>query len=95
MSYGALVAAFVNKTETAGIVYTFTLIPMVFLGGSLFTIPGLGEFGRYLPTNLLTDLIRPYFGFGEPDAIPFSVVLLLAYSVVITGLATIFFKTDR
>ena len=30
LSYGALVAAFVNKTETAGIVYTFTLIPMVF-----------------------------------------------------------------
>jgi len=94
LSFGALIAAFVNRTEVANIIYSLTIIPMVFLGGSLFEVPGMGELGRFLPSNALTVLLDPYFGFGEPQDIIFNSAVLGTYSVVLTLLASLAFRTE-
>lgn len=96
LSFGAMIAAFVSKVETASIVYTFILLPMIFLGGSVFTIPGLGDFGRFLPPTLITELLNPYFGFGEIQIgqTVVNLALLLIYVVAFTAIAARFFKTD-
>lgn len=93
LSFGALIAAFVKKVETASIVYTFVLLPAIFIGGSIFEIPGFVDLGRYLPPTLLTDLLNPLFGFGEVQDAVLRAAFLLGYSVVFTAIAARFFRT--
>jgi ABC-type multidrug transport system permease subunit len=94
LSFGALIAAFIKKVETAGIAYTFLLLPAIFLGGSLFEIPGVGDLGRYLPPTLLTNLLNPLFGFSEASNVLLSIIALAMWSIAFTGIAVHFFNTE-
>lgn len=97
LGFGALIAAFASKPDTFSLIYVFTLLPMIFLGGSVFAIPGLGEIGRWLPTTLLTHTLNPYFGFGEVDSgqIAGNLAALLVYSGIFTAIAVRFFQTGE
>ncbi|OAN36350.1 hypothetical protein A6A03_06265 [Chloroflexus islandicus] len=97
LGFGALLAAFANKPDTLSLIYVFTLLPMIFLGGSVFVIPGLGDIGRWLPPTLLTHALNPYFGFGELDSsqIAGNLATLLAYSGIFTAIAARFFQTGE
>ncbi|MCX7858510.1 MAG: ABC transporter permease [Chloroflexus sp.] len=97
LGFGALIAAFVGKADTFSMIYVFTLLPMIFLGGSIFVIPGLGEIGRWLPPTMLTRALNPYFGFGEVDGgqIAGNLAALLIYSGIFTAIAALSFQTGE
>ncbi|MDW8405324.1 ABC transporter permease [Chloroflexus sp.] len=97
LGFGALIAAFVSKADTLSMIYVFTLLPMIFLGGSVFVIPGLGEIGRWLPPTVLTYALNPYFGFGEVDGgqIAGNLAALLIYSGIFTVIAALSFQTGE
>jgi len=97
ISFGAMIAAFVSKVETASMIYTFTLLPIIFLGGAVIEIPGFSDMGQYLPPTLLTNTLNPFFGFDtvEPVQIIINMALMLGYSVIFTMIATRFFRTSN
>lgn len=94
LSFGALIAAFVDKPDTANTVYIFILLPTVFLGGSLFEVPFIGNLGQYLPPTLVTNLLNLLFGFGEMGNWVVGLGMLVGYAVVFTAVAARWFKWE-
>lgn len=96
LSFGAVIAAFIQKVETTNIVYLFILLPMIFLGGSVIDIAGFNLVGRFLPPTIVIDLLNPFFGFGDIQSrqIIMNMALLMVYVVIFTVIAARFFKTS-
>lgn len=97
LSFGAMIAAFVRKVDTLSVIYMFTILPMIFLSGSIFAVPGLSDLCRWLPPALLVQSLSPYFGFGEANGgqMALNASLLLMYSGIFTGIAGRFFQTGE
>lgn len=72
ITFGALIAAFVERVETATTLYIFVLLPMTFLGNTFFPaeqMPALVQrLAPWLPTAMLSDMARPLLADGMlPD----------------------------
>ena len=76
--------------------YTFVLLPMIFMGAGILEIPGVSNIGHLLPTALVTVSLDPYFGLGDIQTMQsaMSMALLLIYTGVFTLIAARFFKTS-
>jgi ABC-2 type transport system permease protein len=92
LSFGAMIANMVSKTETATSFYVFTLIPMFFLGGGMFDIPFLSDMGVILPTSLLTESLTVLTGASLPNHALLYPAGLLAYTAIFSLIAARYFQ---
>lgn len=93
LGLGAVLAVFMRKVESSSSVYSFILLPMIFLGGSVYQIEGLEQIGRWFPTSLLTYQLNPFFGYSNPYPGVEGLLGLAAYALVFAVFAIAFFKT--
>lgn len=104
MAIGQLVAALVAKAETVQIVCQFIYLPLMFLGGLFIPLNQMPEIlqtlGKWLPSGVLGDIIRApmldslQLGSITATNLPLlvSLTVTLVYFVILTALATRFFK---
>ena len=87
IAYGSMLATFVSKAESATTIYTFTLMPMAFIG-TLFMPPDnlpdiVQRVGKWLPTSLAADPIRAAFLDGTlPEQWGLMLAGLIGYTLV-------------
>ncbi|HET7081007.1 MAG TPA: ABC transporter permease [Chloroflexia bacterium] len=87
IAYGSLVGAVARRAEVATMLYIFTLLPLSFLGNTFMPLDQLPAFvraaGPWLPTTMISDLVRPLLITG---ALPANAWLPLLGLLVYTGL---------
>jgi len=98
ISYGALLSGFSAKAETVSALFTFTLMPVYFLGGG-FPPEILPEFVRaiapYLPTTMLTTLLNGLINAGHlPENALMSLAGLAVYTFIFAGVTTKTFRWE-
>jgi ABC-type multidrug transport system permease subunit len=62
IALGSLIATFADKADAANNIYTFSILPMFFLGGGFppEILPAfVQKISPWLPTSMFTELIRP------------------------------------
>lgn len=92
VAFGSIMAGLAHKVETVNLLFVFTLMPMGFLGNTFLPAemmpPLVQRVGPWLPTQMLSDLIRPLLNGGAPPAHPWLPVLgLAAYTLAFTAIA--------
>jgi ABC-2 type transport system permease protein len=98
VAFGCLVASLAAKPDVASAAFTFTLLPMFFLGGGFppeILPPVLRAVSPWLPTAMLTRLLTPLLADGTLPAEPWWPVLgLLAYTVGLGAVAAWKFRWE-
>ena len=98
IAIGILIASLSSKPDVARAAFTFTLMPMFFLGGGFppsLLPPFLQTISPYLPTAMLNTLISPLLANGVLPAEPWWPVLgLAAYTMSFSALAVWKFKWE-
>lgn len=98
IAFGCLVASLARKADLANAAFTFTLLPMFFLGGGFpaeILPPALRAISPWLPTTMLNSLLSPLLAGGALPAAPWWPLLgLLAYTLAFAGLAAWRFRWE-
>jgi ABC-2 type transport system permease protein len=99
IAYGSLVGALARRAEVASMLYFFTLLPLSFLGNTFMPLDQMPAFvraaGPWLPTTMLSDLVRPLLIDGALPANAFLPLLgLLAYTGLFSALAVRLFRWE-
>jgi ABC-type multidrug transport system permease subunit len=98
IAFGCLVASLAAKPDVASAAFTFTLLPMFFLGGGFpaeILPPVLRAVSPWLPTAMLNRLLSPLLAGGTLPAEPWWPVLgLAAYTVVFGAVAAWRFRWE-
>jgi ABC-type multidrug transport system permease subunit len=98
IAFGCLVASLAAKPDVASAAFTFTLLPMFFLGGGFppeILPPVLRAVSPWLPTAMLNSLLSPLLAGGTLPAAPWWPLLgLLAYTVGFGALAAWRFRWE-
>jgi ABC-2 type transport system permease protein len=98
IAFGCLTASLAPKPDLASAAFTFTLLPMFFLGGGFpaeVLPPALRAVSPWLPTAMLNSLLGPLLAGGALPAEPWWPVLgLLAYTLIFGALAAWRFKWE-
>ena len=99
MALGLLAGAIAKTTEGAVNMANFLVLPMAFLSGSFFPLEGaprwLQVVSQLLPLRHLNDGMLDVMVRGEgPSAALLPIGILLAFAVVLTGLAARLFRWD-
>ena len=87
LGFGAMLATFATRSEAVNSLYTFTLLPMSFLGGSVVEIPLLGKLGEFFPTTMFTRLLAVMIGKLDGAFLPLAVGGLVFYTLLFGGIA--------
>jgi ABC-2 type transport system permease protein len=100
MALGLLSGAVARTTEGAVNMANFLVLPMAFLGGSFFPLDGAPRWLQLvslaLPLRHLNDGMLDVLVRGEgPSAVLQPMGILLAFAVVMTGVAVRVFRWDR
>ncbi|MCW2800288.1 MAG: transporter permease [Aeromicrobium sp.] len=99
MSIG-LFAGAISKTEEAAIgISNFVVLPMAFLSGSFFSLDGapgwIATVGKLLPLKHLNEGMLDTMVRGDgPSSAVMPIVFLLGFAVVVTAIASRFFRWD-
>jgi ABC-2 type transport system permease protein len=96
VSLGMLVGTISNSPESAAVVGNLITFPMMFLSGTFFPVSGmpmyLQNIAHVLPLFYLIDGLTNVMIYGNYGPAFFDVLVLVAVSVIIFGLAVRFFK---
>lgn len=97
IALGAVIAGMSPNATIANSIYVFLIIPLLFLGDSLMPAelfpPALQKIGLYLPTAMVTTLIRPLMNEGVLPPEPWLPMLgLLLYTVFFVALSAKLFR---
>jgi ABC-2 type transport system permease protein len=99
ITYSLFIASLVKRPETAGTIFTFTVMPMFFLGGgfpSELLPAALQQISPWLPTTMVNALLAPLMSSGTFPADGWlQMVGLLAYTLLFAALAARFFRWER
>jgi len=100
MSLGLLSGAVARTTEGAVNMANFLVLPMAFLSGSFFPLeaapPWLQTVSLAMPLRHLNDGMLDVLVRGEgPSAVLVPTAILIAFAVVMTGVAVRLFRWDR
>ena len=99
IAYGSLIGALARRAEVATMLYIFTLLPLSFLGNTFLPLDQLPAVvqvaGPWLPTTMVSDLVRPLLLDGALPSAPLLPLLgLLVYTVVFSALAVRLFRWE-
>ncbi len=99
LAIGLLAGSFAKTPEAASAVANLVVLPMAFLSGSFFPLQGapgwLQAVSNLLPLRHLNDGMQAVMVRGEgPASVLPQMGLLLAFAVVVTGIAALLFKWD-
>jgi ABC-2 type transport system permease protein len=97
IALGAVIAGLSPNATIANSVYVFLIIPLMFLGDSLMPAElfpaALQKIGLYLPTAMVTSLVRPLMNQGVLPADPWLPLLgLLLYTGLFVALSAKLFR---
>ena len=93
-AYGALIAQFANRAESANALFVFSILPMYVVGAGLPILPaGLSSLGVWLPTGVLVQSITAFLGVTGSQPLPWLPLLGLGgYTLLFGAAATRFFR---
>jgi ABC-2 type transport system permease protein len=99
IAYGALIGALARRAEVATMLYIFTLLPASFLGNTFLPLDQLPAFvraaGPWLPTTMVSDLVRPLLLTGAlPGTAWLPLLGLAAYTALFSALAVRLFRWE-
>jgi ABC-2 type transport system permease protein len=99
IAYGSLIGALARRAEVATMLYIFTLLPLSFLGNTFMPLDQMPAFvraaGPWLPTTMISDLVRPLLLDGALPANAYLPVLgLLIYTALFSALAVRLFRWE-
>lgn len=97
IALGAVIAGLSPNATIANSVYVFLVLPLLFLGDSMMPAelfpPILQKIGVYLPTSMVTTLIRPLMNAGELPSNPLiPIVGLSVYTLFFVFLSAKLFR---
>jgi ABC-2 type transport system permease protein len=94
---GVVITSFAKDQETAQMMMTTLMFPMMFLSGVLFPIQQMPWFmqsiARFLPLTYASDALRKVMVLGaDVSAISTELIVLIAFGVVMTAIAVPVFR---
>ncbi len=97
IALGAVIAGLSPNAVVANSVYVFSVLPLLFLGDSMMPAelfpPVLQKIGSFLPTSMVTTLIRPLMNAGAlPDNPWFPIVGLTLYTILFVAVSAKLFR---
>jgi ABC-2 type transport system permease protein len=97
VSFGSVIATFVNRSDAAGYIFFFTFMPIFFLGSfpSEMLPPIMQKIIVWLPTTMAIELIGHQLATGVlPEEAIFSLVGLILYAIIFGVITTGFFTWE-
>lgn len=95
LMYGAVIATITKQVESVNIMYMLTVLPTMFLGGGIISIPVFEQVANYLPTTLVTDSWTAFVdGSVDGNSIWLAIVALLIYATLLGGIAITRFQWE-
>lgn len=98
VAYGMAIAAIARTPEVASLIFIFTLLPMYYLGGGIFSemLPAwLNAVSAWLPTAVLSKLMTPLMT-GQALTLEalWATLVVLAYTGAFSALAAWRFRWE-
>lgn len=97
IAIGTVIAGLAPNAVIANTIYIFLILPLLFLGDSMMPMelfpPFLQKIGLYLPTAMVTSLIRPLMNNGALPADPWLPIIGLSlYTLAFTAISVKVFR---
>jgi ABC-2 type transport system permease protein len=97
IAFGSLIAAFCRKSDVAGYVFFFSVMPLIFLASfpPEMLPESISAVTPWLPTSMAIEIIGPLFLFARfSDGALLAVVGLVGYTALFTLLSTRLFRWE-